>query len=44
MTVGLSSSDPLQLSSFLQRLAAEFTKRWKEEEDPHCKTPEVRGK
>ncbi|EJD04282.1 uncharacterized protein FOMMEDRAFT_167503 [Fomitiporia mediterranea MF3/22] len=29
----------LSLSSFLQRLASEFCKRWKEEEEPKCKTP-----
>ncbi|KAH8120588.1 hypothetical protein DFH11DRAFT_1838384 [Phellopilus nigrolimitatus] len=27
------------LSNFLNRLASEFCKRWKEEEDPRCRTP-----
>ncbi|KAL5534546.1 hypothetical protein ACEPAG_1009 [Sanghuangporus baumii] len=36
-----SNSGPwtLSLSSFLQKLASEFCKRWKEEEHPRCKTP-----
>ncbi|THH09871.1 hypothetical protein EW145_g1718 [Phellinidium pouzarii] len=32
----------LSLSNFLQRLASEFCKRWKEEEDLKCKTPVTR--
>lgn len=30
-----------QLTSFIQRLAAEFCKRWKEEQQPGCRTPVV---
>ncbi|KDR84826.1 hypothetical protein GALMADRAFT_233236 [Galerina marginata CBS 339.88] len=29
----------LSLTTFIQRLSAEFTKRWKEEEQDSCKTP-----
>ena len=29
------------MTSFIQRLAAEFCKRWKEEQQPNCKTPIV---
>ncbi|PCH33382.1 hypothetical protein WOLCODRAFT_21973 [Wolfiporia cocos MD-104 SS10] len=32
----------LSLTLFLHRLTAEFSKRWKEEQDPHCKTPVTR--
>ncbi|KAI0823074.1 ARM repeat-containing protein [Trametes gibbosa] len=32
----------LNLTHFVQRLMAEFSKRWKEEQQPHCKTPVTR--
>lgn len=30
-----------QLTHFVQRLMAEFCKRWKDEQQPNCKTPVV---
>jgi proteasome activator subunit 4 len=33
---------PVQLTTFMQRLAYEFSKRWNEEHQPECKTPIVR--
>ncbi|KAI8995384.1 ARM repeat-containing protein [Trametes punicea] len=32
----------LNLTHFVQRLMAEFSKRWKEEQQPYCKTPVTR--
>lgn len=32
----------MSLTTFLHRVTAEFSKRWKEEEQPTCKTPVVR--
>jgi len=35
-----NSHDP-QLTTLIQRLSAEFTKRWEEEQQETCKTPVV---
>ena len=41
--VCVDDSDLLvQLTTFMQRLAYEFSKRWNEEHQPECKTPIVR--